>query len=166
MDVIVYGALCPPGEERALARRLLALALERECGLAPLPEIRRAEGGKPYFPACPGLHFNLSHSHGGAVCALHDRPVGVDIERLRPAPRRLSDGLDDEAFFRLWTAREATVKRRGEGLAALLRPVEPDPLCRRLDGLLPGWLVAVCPGEDAGVRAIRASELEKREAGE
>ena len=47
MDAVVYGAGCKKGEERALACRLLALALEREYGLAATPAIDRESGGKP-----------------------------------------------------------------------------------------------------------------------
>ena len=155
MDVIVYGALCPEGEERSCAYRLLALALKQECGVPRLPGIARADGGKPWFPDHPALCFNLSHSHGAAVCALHDRPVGVDVERLRPAPKRLAAGLGDEDFFRLWTAREATVKRQGRGVGALLRPLEPDRLCQCLENFLPGWIVTVCPQKNAPIRVVR-----------
>ena len=155
MDITVYAAAGPEGGERALARRLLALALEREYGLRQAPETAREPGGRPWFPSRPDICFSISHSHGAAVCALHDRPVGIDVEKLRPAPRRLAGGMGDEAFFRLWTAREATVKRRGEGLAALLKPVEPDPLCRCLEGLLEGYIAALCPSEDAAVRIVR-----------
>lgn len=151
MDMIVYAALGPEGTERDLAHRLLAAALERELGLPELPEITREAGGKPYFPSRPDICFNLSHSHGAAVCVLHDKPVGIDVEKLRPAPRRLAGGLEDEAFFRLWTAREASIKRRGLGIAALLKPMEPDRLCRCLEGLLEGCIVTVCPSEEAAV---------------
>lgn len=151
MDMIVYAALGPEGTERDLARRLLAAALERELGLPELPEITREAGGKPYFPSRPDICFNLSHSHGAAVCVLHDKPVGVDVEKLRPAPRRLAGELEDEAFFRLWTAREASIKRRGLGIAALLKPMEPDRLCRCLEGLLEGYIVTVCPSEEAAI---------------
>ena len=155
MDVIVYAASGPEGEERALARCLLTLALEREYGLRELPEIAREPGGKPFFPDRPDICFNLSHSHGAAVCAIHDKPVGIDVEKLRPAPRRLAGNMGDEAFFRLWTAKEATVKRRGEGIAALRRLVEPDPRCVCLEGLLEGCLVTLCPSEDATIHTIR-----------
>ena len=155
MDVIVYAASGPEGEERALARRLLALALEREYGLRELPEIAREPGGKPFFPSRPEICFNLSHSHGAAVCAIHDKPVGIDVEKLRPAPRRLAGDMGDEAFFRLWTAKEATVKQRGEGIAALRRLMEPDPRCVCLKNLLEGYLVTLCPSEDAATRAVR-----------
>ena len=86
MEIIIYAALGPSGEERALARRLLAEALARERGLTGLPAIAAGANGKPFFPDRPDLQFNLSHSHGAAVCALHHLPIGVDVERLRPAP--------------------------------------------------------------------------------
>ena len=154
MEVIVYAAAGPDGGEKELAHRLLSLALEREYGLRELPETAREPGGKPYFPDRPNICFNLSHSHGTAVCALHDKPVGVDVEKLRPAPKRLADGLTDEAFFRLWTAKEATVKRRGEGIAALRCLKEPDPLCQCLENLLEGCVVTVCPSEPAAIRTV------------
>lgn len=160
MDMIVYAALGPEGMERDLARRLLAAALEREFGLRELPEIARETGGKPYFPSRPDICFNLSHSRGAAVCALHDKPVGIDVEKLRSAPRRLAGGLEDEAFFRLWTAREASIKRRGLGIAALLRPVEPDPLCQCLEGLLEGYIVTVCPSDEGIVIQTKVVLLE------
>ena len=156
MTVVIYGAAGPKGEERALAYRLLQTALAREYGLPDVPVIRRAEKGKPYFPDFPAVHFNLSHSHGAAVCALSDAPVGIDIEVLRPAPRRLSKGMSGEEFFRLWTAQEATVKYSGEGLSALIRRPEPDPRCRVLEDFLPGCIVTVCPaGADAEIRMVR-----------
>ena len=81
------------------------------------------------------------------------------MERLRTPPRHLGRGMEPEAFFRLWTAREATVKRRGQGIAALMRGEAPDSLCRCLPDLLPGWVVTVCPSEDAPVRAVRWEDL-------
>ena len=126
--------------------------MKQRWGWRSLPEIRREDGGKPFFPAHPEVCFNLSHSHGGAACALHNQPVGIDMEKLRPAPKRLANDMEDEAFFRLWTAKEASIKRRGLGFGALLRPVEVDPRCQCLEGLLDGWVVTVCPSEDAAIR--------------
>ena len=159
MDLTIYAALCPEGSEHDLAYRLLALAVEQVFDLKALPEIARETGGKPFFPDRPDICFNLSHSHGAAVCAVHDKPVGIDIEKLRPAPKRLANGMEDEAFFRLWTAREATIKRQGLGVGALLRPMEPDPMCRCVEGLLDGYIVTVCPSEDTAVRAIKIDSL-------
>ena len=159
MDLIVYAAQTARENEKKLAWGLLRLALFRELGRRDLPEVSRLPGGKPWFPDLPEVCFNLSHSRGGAVCALHGLPVGVDIEKLRPAPRRLAQGMEDEAFFRLWTAKEATAKREGKGLS-VLRRLEPDGLCRCLEGLLPGFLVTVCPSAEASVRAVRVDAAE------
>ena len=157
-EILVYAALCPPGEEHRAAWELLALVLERELGIPVLPETERGEGGKPFFPRRPDVRFNLSHSRGAVACAVHDEEIGVDIERLRTPPKRLGRGMAPEDFFRLWTAREATVKRRGQGVAALLQGEAPDTRCRCLTGLLPGWVITVCPSVDAPVRAIRVEK--------
>ena len=151
---VVYAGICPMGEEKALAWRLLALAAEREYGLTPLPRVERLPGGKPWFPDCPALHFNLSHSRGGAVCALSGQPVGVDVELRRQPPRRLSADMEPAAFWRLWTGREATVKRTGRGLAALRETNRPDPVCQWREDLLPGYTAAVCPADGEEIRWV------------
>jgi len=79
-------------------------------------------------------HANLSHSGDWIACAVADFPIGTDIESLRPrrdflgiAERvaspaecaqlaRLEGAAQLEAFYRLWTLREAWLKRRGRGL--------------------------------------------------
>ena len=138
-----------------MAYRLLKEALGREFGLVEMPRIAWEEKGKPYFPEYPHIYFNLSHSCGAAVCALHHLPIGVDVESMRPAPKRLAEGRSDLDFFRWWTGREATIKRRGERWTALLRDEEPDEGCLWLENLLPGCIVAVCPSEDGTIRTVR-----------
>lgn len=163
-DVLLYAALCEPGQEKETAYRLLAVLLERECRISPLPLIEREAGGKPFFPGHPDLHFNVSHSAGCAVCAVHDQPLGVDVERLRHAPRRAAKGMDDESFFRSWTAREATIKRQGRGWTALLGQVEPHPNCLHFTDLLPGCVVCLCPSEKSSVRTVRLEPKELEES--
>lgn len=152
MDVFVFGTLCAEGEEHAAAWRLLAHAVEQVFHLTELPTVEKGVWGKPYFPERPDICFNLSHSHGAVVCAVHEKSVGVDIEKLRPAPKRLANGLGDREFFRLWTAKEATLKRDGGALAALLREYEPDVLCKTSEEILPGWVVTVCPSESVEIQ--------------
>ncbi len=161
MEIIVYASPCAENMEHETAYRLLEYALRRELGIGPLPAIERQPGGKPYFPDYPNIHFNLSHSHGAAACALHDRPIGVDIERIRPAPSRLAQGRNDLTFFREWTAKEATIKRRGQGVGALLKHIEVDSLCSTFEELLPGWIITVCPSEsgEVSLRSVDAAEL-------
>lgn len=94
-------------------------------------------------PLVPSVHFNISHSHGLALCAVsRSREVGVDIERIdrtRPvidvadhffapgeiaALRGLAEDLQVEAFFRCWTRKEAYIKARGQGLSISLATFE------------------------------------------
>ena len=43
----------------------------------------RTETGKPYAKGLP-VEFNISHSGDMVVCAVDDKPVGIDIEEVRP----------------------------------------------------------------------------------
>jgi 4'-phosphopantetheinyl transferase len=93
------------------------------------------------------LHFNLTHSNGAIALAVSlDREVGIDIEsRHRPAEYLLLaqrffteseaqhlHGLDEQqrrdAFFAIWTLKEAFVKGIGRGLSFPL-----DAFCFELE---------------------------------
>ena len=101
-------------------------------------------GGKPRLaPPFDSfyLHFNLSHAHELALLAVAPgRPVGVDLEHLRPWPDalslaetffasaemaqlrpRLGTSSGERLFFTCWTRKEAFIKATGDGLA---RPLD------------------------------------------
>jgi len=82
------------------------------------------------------LWFNLSHADGFAVCVAGRVPqLGVDVENMNrktshdelarrffaPAEydylRNLPPHLQREAFFRIWTLKEAYIKAEGKGLS-------------------------------------------------
>ena len=142
------------------AYELLTRAVKVVWGMDTLPEIHRAEGGKPYFKNHPDRHFNLSHSGGLALCALSDVPVGVDIEVIRPRrdalPAYVFQGDDYQryetlggdwpAFYTLWTEVESVIKYTGEGLKAYRRARLPEGcVISHLSG--DGWKAAVCGHE-------------------
>lgn len=96
---------------------------------------RRGEHGKPFLcdahgVRLEGVHFNLSHSAGGILVAVADRPIGVDIETFRSPSsgllrrcmnsdeiRRIEQSaVPLQAFAELWTSKEAVGKCRGTGL--------------------------------------------------
>ena len=62
---------------------LLAYAVRAVWGI-DLPETAELPGGKPYFPACPQLHFSVSHTRTAALVAVSAAPVGADVEQVRP----------------------------------------------------------------------------------
>lgn len=142
---------CQPEEGASLhaaAHRLLALAAE-EAGIALPLGLEELPGGKPYCPAAPAFHFNLSHSGGWAVCAVAPCPVGVDVQEERPVRpallRKFSPGEQAQlavrpasAFFDLWALKEAAAKCTGRcGVPGVLygSEVSLDPLSLGRDGL-------------------------------
>lgn len=120
---------------RGILRRILSLYLGQEPGDI---EFGYGKGGKPFIRGpenAPSVSFNLSHSHELAMYAFAaGREVGIDVERLRDVRkpedvvRRFfsetesefylsrPEELRREAFFRLWTFREASVKASGRGV--------------------------------------------------
>lgn len=99
------------------------------------------DAGRPRLCDCPNADFNLSHSRAVVCCAFSecasaDPSVGVDAEDLSRvasldclslARRWFSEQECDLfhaepsplQFLRLWTRKEALLKRFGQGLAAM-----------------------------------------------
>ena len=111
--------------------------------------------GKPSIsnPAGSTLRFNFSHSNGAALLAVtRHHEVGVDIEKIQPAPDLLAMARTffaageyaallelpkqnrPAAFYHFWTAKEAYVKatyvkarRQGLSIALDTFSVPPEP---------------------------------------
>jgi 4'-phosphopantetheinyl transferase len=97
------------------------------------------EAGKPFLANDAAVHFNLSHSGDWVVAAFHDRPVGIDVEKVKPgvvdfARVFLSEteqrGLmnkpiseQTEYCYEVWTLKESFLKLIGKGLTAPLKAV-------------------------------------------
>ena len=151
------------------AHRLLCYTLKTVCGFMPQPaDFMLEPKGKPYIKSVPDVHFSLSHSGGMAMCALHDSPVGADIEQRRSVGAGVAERimtaeelcLYTEApdrqlfFFQIWTLKEAFVKYRGTGLGMSMSSfyayptgsgVATDTDCEFWTGQpAPGYQAAVC----------------------
>ena len=121
----------------AAAYLLLCEGLRQEYGITEPPVFEYGAHGKPVIIGHPDIHFNLSHCHEAAICALSTSPVGVDIESIREykeslARYTMSDAelqqiAESErpavAFTRLWTMKEAVLKQSGEGLRTDMKTV-------------------------------------------
>ena len=105
-----------------------------------------SDEGKPCVLNAAGWDFNVSHSGDYVAVAVGQGQVGVDLEQFRLVRemesivdryfhpdeaaewRSLAPGLREEAFFVLWSAREASMKCVGLGLARGSSVTRVDPL--------------------------------------
>lgn len=137
---------------RGLALRELDRLLEL---MLPSRVVERIPGGRPVVRGPGGLILSLSHTLGATAIAIAPFPVGIDIERCEPDADALAIdaellgtrdyaflAMQDEdrrrdAFYRLWTLKEARLKRFGLSLAtAALPPILDGDAPRAGDGPL------------------------------
>ena len=114
----------------AAAYLLLCEGLREEYGISEKPVFEYGEHGKPSIVGHSEIFFNMSHCREAAICVLSNKPVGVDIESIRPYNESLarytmsdeemalieSAERRDVEFIRLWTLKEAVLKCSGEGI--------------------------------------------------
>ena len=117
------------------------------------------EHGAPYVDGID-VHVSLSHSGDYAVCAISDKPVGIDIEKIRPVNMRISErtfsagekeylGADgmitDESlgrFYEIWTAKKAYGKMLGTGI--LLKDTKDTTELENIErAYLDGYVITV-----------------------
>lgn len=118
-------------------------AIAEWCGIAPESIIFGIkEHGKPYAKDVT-VEFNISHSGDMVVCAIDDKPIGIDIEKIRSMDLSVAKRICsyneltylfgcelDESnycyttdtkiltrFFEIWTAKEAYSKSIGGSLS-------------------------------------------------
>lgn len=152
---------------RTAADHLCRTAIAEALGISPAEvSIRKGEHGKP---CTDGVEFNLSHSGDIAVCAVADKPVGIDIEvvrDIRPAvAKRFASsaeleyiGEDMRRLFEIWTLKEAYFKCVGTGIGSDIKSVtftvdgddircfEPGFTCKFIS-IADGYICSVCEKE-------------------
>lgn len=121
----------------ALAR----LMLWKYFHVAPTAKIAYGAYGKPYLPDYPHAHFNISHSGQYVACAVCERPVGLDIQVIKPYDpdvarlvctaeelQQIETSADSSIeFTRIWTRKEAYLKMLGCGLIKKKKLLESPP---------------------------------------
>ena len=121
----------------AAAYLLLCEALRKEYGITEPPVFEYGEHGKPAIVGYPDIHFNLSHCREAVLCVVSDKPVGCDVESISRYKESLArytmsdeemeqitnSDRPDVAFIRLWTMKEAVLKRAGTGITDNMKSV-------------------------------------------
>jgi 4'-phosphopantetheinyl transferase len=90
------------------------------------------EYGKPCILEPKDIHFNISHSGDWVVCAIDNKPIGIDVETIKPIDLNIARRFftveeynhlmkKDEYnriryFYMLWTLKESYIKAIGKGL--------------------------------------------------
>lgn len=109
------------------ARVLLGYMLKREYGQDTF-SYRYGKNGKPYLENC-SAYFSISHSGDYVLCALSEKEIGCDIEKIKEYNPRIPERFftqkeirrlgDDnkELFTRLWTLKESILKKDGTGIS-------------------------------------------------
>lgn len=133
-------------KKRTVVGEMLARkAIAKWCGVTPKSiTFGVKEHGKPYAKDLP-VEFNISHSGDMVVCAVDDKPIGTDIELIRPVDLTVAKRIctDEELlylfgyepteqdftfttdneiltrFFELWTTKEAYGKCIGKGVKSI-----------------------------------------------
>lgn len=116
-----------------LLKTILPIFGERE------QNIRFGTNGKPETDK---IQFNLSHSGNLVICAVSNETVGCDVEQIgnyhEGVVRRFfsekektylentEESKREQAFFRIWTARESYMKLTGEGMRLELSEFEVE----------------------------------------
>ena len=121
--------------EHVVSDHLKRKALADYCGADPLGiEFSVSEKGKPFAENVDAF-FNISHSGNLVVCAVSDKEIGIDIEKIREINPRVCEkfAAPDEieyinskpnGLFEIWVLKEAYFKCTGSGLGKDVKSVQ------------------------------------------
>lgn len=118
---------------------LIRLVIGKELRIKNLDIVfERNRYGKPYLKDHPYFHFNISHSGEYVLCAIDNKHIGIDVEKIKTMEyediaknffteeennyifnEQLQDGLS--RFYEIWTLKESYVKCCGQGLSIPLK---------------------------------------------
>ncbi len=127
----------------SLGAELILRETLRRYGYDPAREIKiiRGENGKPYLAGGGGIYFNLSHSGEYVMCAVSDRDIGCDIQKITDTDYRIAERFftlreyeniagqkteeqRKDMFYRYWTLKESFLKATGKGISIPLDSFE------------------------------------------
>ena len=148
-------------QESLCAYALLYMTTHVIFGWKKLPKLCYSKYGKPGFEGYPDVQFNISHTRGALLVGLHDKPIGVDIERIRPvsarAMERIAGTTSRQEFFERWVRRESRSKWSGAGISSIREEEYSALRGERVIFLdtFPEYTACICTHSDARVTELR-----------
>ena len=129
----IFGQFCCLKSYELLCELLAEWGSDNTC-----PIFIYNEYGAPSIDGGP--YFSISHCKNGIAVAVDSRPIGIDIESVRPFKEALMkktmnadeqtlimrDEQADWTFTRLWTKKEALLKMQATGIISDLHEVLAD----------------------------------------
>lgn len=117
--------------------------------------------GKPYVAEL-SVYFNISHSGNIVVCAIDNKPIGIDVEQIRKIDSHLikrvctdkeqeyvlsvKDGNETgmyKRFFEIWTSKEAYFKCIGTGIMEFKEIDIYTEVTKRKSNLLEDYIITI-----------------------
>ncbi len=113
-----------------LSYKLLSHALEQVYGIKEPLQFSTSQNGKPTLKTYSHIHFNISHCKKAVCCMISDCECGVDVECIRNLSEKILERVftvseketilgaenNNLEFSKLWSAKEAAVKKLGHGV--------------------------------------------------
>lgn len=135
-----------PAESLDYLKRALAL-----CFPGCIIEVKKDEKGRPLTDR-EDLWVSASHTGKWVYCGISEEPLGIDAQIVTPVRNRQRivdrfftkeerewlSGREEEAFFDLWSRKEAFAKYTGKGIAYGLQKiptVEDGDLAEEIGGV-------------------------------
>ena len=128
----IYAMQIQNGDQHGTAELLLNRSLERCTDVQTPARYHRNEHGKPYLTDAPETYVNWSHSGAYVICAISDREVGIDLQKMDREPgknlirkaltlqeqkayEQIEPEKQKKRFYEYWSAKESFLKALGTG---------------------------------------------------
>ena len=85
--IYIYATRIQNGDQHGTAELLLNRSLEQCTDVQTPVRYHRNEHGKPYLTDKPEIYVNWSHSGDYVICAVADREVGIDLQKMDREPK-------------------------------------------------------------------------------
>ena len=141
--IYIYAMRIQNGDQHGMAELLLNRSLEQCTDVQTPAQYHRNEHGKPYLTETPEIYVNWSHSGDYVICAVADREVGIDLQKMDREPKEnlIRKALTEEEqkfyrsvpkterkklFYQYWSVKESFLKALGTGFYTSLQTFQVD----------------------------------------